>query len=157
MLCSVGVSDLRTNLANALRENDELVSSLSLEEACAESLHANVIGPKSASRTDAMVAPWRRPISASKNQVWYQILKGARAHWFEAEIVNGLALAEGEESGSPQDRSYRWREGISMMREICSGTASTALSVQPHPSSRMLRNVSAWSTSRSYKQKKARC
>lgn len=31
--------------------------------------------------------------------------------WFELEIVNGLALAEWEEQGRPEDFSARWREG----------------------------------------------
>lgn len=30
--------------------------------------------------------------------------------WFELEIVNGLALAEWEEQGRPDDWSARWRE-----------------------------------------------
>jgi len=31
--------------------------------------------------------------------------------WFELEIVNGLALAEWDEQGRPEDFSARWREG----------------------------------------------
>lgn len=31
--------------------------------------------------------------------------------WFELEILNGLALAEWDEAGRPQDWSARWREG----------------------------------------------
>ncbi|SFI96638.1 MULTISPECIES: hypothetical protein [unclassified Pseudomonas] len=31
--------------------------------------------------------------------------------WFELEIINGLALAEWEEQGRPEDFSARWREG----------------------------------------------
>ena len=37
--------------------------------------------------------------------------EGWQSLWFEMEIVNGLALAEWEEDGSPQDWSCRWREG----------------------------------------------
>ncbi|MFP3518681.1 hypothetical protein SB766_21095 [Pseudomonas sp. SIMBA_077] len=31
--------------------------------------------------------------------------------WFELEIINGLALAQWEEQGKPQDWSACWREG----------------------------------------------
>ncbi|MCF5173322.1 hypothetical protein [Pseudomonas canadensis] len=31
--------------------------------------------------------------------------------WFELEIINGLALAEWEEQGRPEDFCARWREG----------------------------------------------
>ncbi|KWU48309.1 hypothetical protein [Pseudomonas palleroniana] len=37
--------------------------------------------------------------------------EGWQAIWFEMEIVNGLALAEWEEEGFPQDWSQRWHEG----------------------------------------------
>lgn len=37
--------------------------------------------------------------------------EGWKTLWFEMEIVNGLALVEWEEEGSPQDWSHRWREG----------------------------------------------
>jgi len=37
--------------------------------------------------------------------------EGWQSLWFEMEIVNGLALAEWEEEGSPQDWSHRWCEG----------------------------------------------
>ncbi len=30
--------------------------------------------------------------------------------WFELEIINGLALAEWDEAGRPQDWSARWQE-----------------------------------------------
>ncbi|MFK3818310.1 hypothetical protein ACI2KG_17180 [Pseudomonas sp. NPDC089407] len=40
--------------------------------------------------------------------------EGGQVLWFEMEIVNGLALAEWEEDGSPEDWSYRWREGYEL-------------------------------------------
>jgi len=36
--------------------------------------------------------------------------EGWQTLWFEMEIVNGLALAEWEEEGSPPDWSYPWCE-----------------------------------------------
>ncbi|WP_434120388.1 hypothetical protein [Pseudomonas fortuita] len=44
-----------------------------------------------------------------------------QALWFEMEIVNGVALAEWEEEGSPQDWSNRWRAGYEQdARELVS-------------------------------------
>ncbi|MNH37482.1 hypothetical protein D3C79_983920 [compost metagenome] len=47
---------------------------------------------------------WQNPNVVSDAEGWQTL-------WFEMEIVNGLALAEWEEDGSPHDWSYRWREG----------------------------------------------
>ncbi|RIZ40717.1 hypothetical protein [Pseudomonas putida] len=46
---------------------------------------------------------WKNPKLVSDAEGWQTL-------WFEMEIVNGLALAEWEEEGSPQDWSHRWIE-----------------------------------------------
>lgn len=66
---------------------------------------------------------WQNPNLVSDAEGW-QIL------WFEMEIVNGLALAEWEEDGSPQDWPYRWREEYQRDAE---GLIAELLQLLVHP------------------------
>ncbi|MDD2064486.1 hypothetical protein [Pseudomonas sp. 25571] len=46
---------------------------------------------------------WQYPLVVADADGW-------QALWFEMEILNGLALAEWEDEGSPHDWSYRWQD-----------------------------------------------
>ena len=46
-----------------------------------------------------------------QDTTWVLDAAAWQRQWFELEILNGLALAEWEEQGRPEDFSARWREG----------------------------------------------